>query len=372
MANPLLLLPDFLLILIGWIVCRRTSLDRTVWDAAERLVYYLLFPVLLFNSIVRSPLQPAQALSLAVAGLGTTLGGIALAHALRLVPGVDARLHASGAQTVFRFNSFIALALSERLGGPAGLAWMALLIALSVPLANVAAVWPLARHGGHSYARELLRNPLILSTIAGLLANIGGLQLPEAVTTTLQRIGVAALPVGLMAVGAGLQFGRLKASPGLAAALLGLRHAAMPMLRRRAGHGVDPARHGDDPVLAGAAGSAAALTGAASACASAQSMCSRTTASAPSRRACNASTIDASKHARSALPSATAMLRCQRTWPMRRIALPSVARRNSASLQLHSSSSEAAPNGARASKSATSAGCAYLFHGHTSWQSSQP
>jgi len=230
MANPLILLPDFLLILIGWIVCRRTSLDRTVWDAAERLVYYLLFPVLLFNSIVRSPLQPAQALSLAVAGLGTTLGGIALAHALRLVPGVDARLHASGAQTVFRFNSFIALALSERLGGPAGLAWMALLIALSVPLANVAAVWPLARHGGHSYARELLRNPLILSTIAGLLANIGGLQLPEAVTTTLQRIGVAALPVGLMAVGAGLQFGRLKASPGLAAALLGLRHAAMPML----------------------------------------------------------------------------------------------------------------------------------------------
>ena len=165
MANPLILLPDFLLILIGWIVCRRTSLDRTVWDAAERLVYYLLFPVLLFNSIVRSPLQPAQALSLAVAGLGTTLGGIALAHALRLVPGVDARLHASGAQTVFRFNSFIALALSERLGGPAGLAWMALLIALSVPLANDAAVWPLARHGGHSYARELLRNPLILSTI---------------------------------------------------------------------------------------------------------------------------------------------------------------------------------------------------------------
>ena len=230
MANPLVLLPDFLLILIGWIVCRRTSLDRTVWDAAERLVYYLLFPVLLFNSIVRSPLQPAQALSLAIAGLGTTLGGIALVHALRLVPGVDARLHASGAQTVFRFNSFIALALSERLGGPAGLAWMALLIALSVPLANVAAVWPLARHGGHSYARELLRNPLILSTVAGLLANIGGVQFPEAVATTLQRIGLAALPVGLMAVGAGLQFGRLKASPKLAAALLDLRHAAMPLL----------------------------------------------------------------------------------------------------------------------------------------------
>ena len=107
---------------------------------------------------------------------------------------------------------------------------MALVVALSVPIGNVAAVWPLARHGGHSYARELLRNPLILSTLAGLLANVGGLQLPAPVTTTLQRIGVAALPIGLMAVGAGLQFGRLKASPALAGALLALRHAAMPVI----------------------------------------------------------------------------------------------------------------------------------------------
>ena len=68
-ANPLLLLPDFLLILIGWVICRRTALDRPVWDAVERLVYYLLFPVLLFNSIVKSPLQPAQAAKLALAAL---------------------------------------------------------------------------------------------------------------------------------------------------------------------------------------------------------------------------------------------------------------------------------------------------------------
>ena len=60
-------------------------------------------------------------------------------------PGVDARLHASGAQMAFRFNSYIALALAERLGGSAGVAWLAVLIALCVPLCNVAAVWPLAR-----------------------------------------------------------------------------------------------------------------------------------------------------------------------------------------------------------------------------------
>jgi predicted permease len=230
MSNALLLLPDFLLIVVGAILCRFTPLNRPLWDAAERLVYYLLFPVLLFNSIVRSPLQPAQTFNLAVAGVGTVACGIVLAMAVKYWPGVDARIHASGAQTAFRFNSFVGLALAERLGGPTGLAWMALLIALSVPLCNVAAVWPLARHGGHSYTRELLRNPLILSTAAGLLANVLGLQFPEAVATTLHRIGLAALPLGLMAVGAGLQFRGLREAPRFAAAMLTIRHAVLPAI----------------------------------------------------------------------------------------------------------------------------------------------
>jgi malonate transporter and related proteins len=230
MSNALLLLPDFLLIVLGFVLCHRSALNRPVWEAAEKLVYYLLFPVLLFNSILKSPLQPAQTLSLAAAAVCTVGAGVLIAFAIGRWPGVDARLHASGAQTAFRFNSFIGLALSERLGGPQGLAWMALCIALCVPLCNVAAVWPLARHGGHSYGRELLRNPLILSTVAGLIANLAGLKFPEAVATTLQRIGLAALPLGLMATGAGLQFGRLMSAPGLAAALMTVRHAVLPAL----------------------------------------------------------------------------------------------------------------------------------------------
>ncbi|CAM5795820.1 AEC family transporter [Rhizobacter fulvus] len=230
MTHAWLLLPDFLLIALGAVLCRRTALDRSVWDAAERLVYYLLFPVLLFGSILKSPLQPGQTVGLVTACVSVTLVGIALALSIGCWPGVDARRHASGAQTAYRFNSFIALALAERLGGLAGLAAMALCIALCVPLANVAAVWPLARHGGHPYGRELLRNPLILSTLAGLAANLAGLSLPDAVSTTLQRIGSAALPLGLMATGAGLRVGGLKSAPGLAAALMTVRHAVLPAL----------------------------------------------------------------------------------------------------------------------------------------------
>jgi malonate transporter and related proteins len=226
----LLLLPDFLLIVCGLLVCRFTSLNRPVWDSAERLVYYLLFPVLLFNSILKSPLQPGSTLRLGLMGLAILASGIVLAYALGRVPGIDARRHAAGAQVAFRFNSYVGLALAERLGGAQGLTWMALIIAFCVPLSNIGAVWPLARHGGQPYLRELLRNPLILGTVAGLAANLAGLKLPEPLGTSLQRIGLAALPLGLMAVGAGLQTGGIRAAPKLAAALLAIRHVALPLV----------------------------------------------------------------------------------------------------------------------------------------------
>jgi predicted permease len=230
MADPLLLLPDFILILGGWALCRFTPLNRPLWDGVERLVYYVLFPALLFNAIVRNPIQPQAALPLVLCALGVVGVGIVLAYAAARVPGVDARLHASGAQTAFRFNSYVGLALAERLAGTPGLAWMALLVAVCVPVCNVAAVFPLARQGGHGFLRELARNPLIIATGSGLVASLVGLKLPEAVSTTLSRVGSAALPLGLMAVGAGLQFGALRESPRLAAAFLAVRHAVLPLV----------------------------------------------------------------------------------------------------------------------------------------------
>lgn len=188
----------------------------------------LLFPALLFGTIVRTPLVAGEATRLALVGVGLVVVGAALAAAVGRWPGVDRRRHASGAQVAFRFNSYIALALAERLGGAAGLAAMAVLMAVAVPVCNVAAVWPLAKSGGHAYGRELLRNPLILATVAGLACNLAGVALPGPVATTLQRIGVAALPLGLMAVGAGLAFGAVRAAPGHALALLGIRHLALP------------------------------------------------------------------------------------------------------------------------------------------------
>ncbi|RZI82797.1 MAG: AEC family transporter [Rubrivivax sp.] len=246
MLDPLLLLPDFLLILTGFALCRFSSLKRPVWEVVERLVYHLLFPALLFASIVKSPLQPGDAAALATGGVLICGLGLMMATALRWLPGVDPRLHASGAQVAFRFNSYIGLALAERLAGAQGVAWIAVLIALCVPFCNAGAVWTLARHGGQDTWRELARNPLIISTVAGLAVKMSGLPLPDWLVGTVARIGQAALPMGLLAVGAGLKMTGLAASPGLAAGLLGIRHFVLPVVALALGPllGLNSAQHG--------------------------------------------------------------------------------------------------------------------------------
>lgn len=227
--NPMLLMPDFVLIALGWALCRWTALGRPVWESVERLVYFLLFPALLFRASATAQISAHDALHLGGAGLGLCALGIVLAYSLRRWPGVDATMHASGAQCAFRFNSYVALALADRVAGPEGLAWTALLLALCVPICNIAAVWPLARHGGQPFARELVRNPLIIGTLGGLAVNVLGLPLPGLVDITLNRLGQAAVPLGLMAVGAGLRLGALRSAWPLAGALLTIRHLILPL-----------------------------------------------------------------------------------------------------------------------------------------------
>lgn len=228
-----LLLPDFALILCGYLVCRYTALNRTVWEQVESLVYFFLFPVLLFQSIVRSPLDLGATSSLIGAGLLLGLSGIALAYALPRLPWVgrhiEAREHAGAAQVAFRFNSYIALALSERLAGAQGLLLIAVLIGVCVPLFNVGAVWPMARHSRTGFARALLRNPLIIATAAGLAANFAGLRVPGWLEPTVVRVGGASIPLGLMAAGAGMRLAHLAQQKWLAAGLLSIRHLLLPL-----------------------------------------------------------------------------------------------------------------------------------------------
>ena len=227
MQDAWLLLPDLTLIACGYLLCHYTALNRPVWEAVEKVVYHVLFPALLFSAILRHPIHLDAVWRLGASVL--LLMGLGIAASYLLKP-LDAtgRLHPSAAQIGFRFNSYVLLALAERLAGTQGVAWTGVVMAMAVPLANLGAVWPMARHGGNGLWRELARNPLIISSLAGLVCNLLNLRLPDLASTTLGRIGGAALPLGLMAVGAGLRLGALRESWPLGLGLLGVKHLVMP------------------------------------------------------------------------------------------------------------------------------------------------
>jgi predicted permease len=229
-----LLLPDFSLILCGYFLCRYTGLNRPVWQQVEFLVYYFLFPVLLFHSIVKSPLDIQATSNFLFAGVGMGFCAILLSYTLPYWPWLgrhlDRRDHAASAQIAFRFNSFIALALVERLAGSEGLLLIAVLIGFCVPMFNVGAVWPMARHGENSFLSELIRNPLILATTSGLVFNLLGFRIPDFMDPTLTRIGAASLALGLMSAGAGMEFKALNQGKLLGSLVLLLKHLVLPCL----------------------------------------------------------------------------------------------------------------------------------------------
>ena len=228
MSSALLLVPDFSLILIGWLLVRYTSFDRAFWSGVERLVYFVLFPALLLQSTNSAKFDFSSTSAMLGLALLTTAFGMVGGYAVKWVLRPEPLDFASGLQTAFRFNSYIGLALAARLGGSEGLAMMAVIVGCTVPLCNVAAVWALARHGETRLWRELARNPLILATAGGLLTNLIGLHPPDVVAMTLNRLGSASTALGLMTVGAGLQMSGATGAMGPVAWWSGVKLLAMP------------------------------------------------------------------------------------------------------------------------------------------------
>lgn len=230
MSVALLVLPDFLLIAFGAMLARRARFDGGFWQGVERLVYFVLFPALLFRALAGAPLASADALPLIATGIAFTLGGIALSALGQPVCRLPPDVFAACFQCGFRFNTYIAIAVAGRVAGEAGLALLSLLIGALVPLVNVAAVAVLARGRATHVWLELARNPLVLACGAGLVWNALSLPRPAVAMRVVDLLAAAALPLGLLAVGAGLRLRGTDLPPRAIAWWLGVKLLAVPAL----------------------------------------------------------------------------------------------------------------------------------------------
>ncbi|WP_029893912.1 AEC family transporter [Desulfohalovibrio reitneri] len=210
------LAPIFLLILGGYAFKRASFPGRDFWPLAERLTYYVLFPALLVDKLGSADLS-----GLPVAGLAASL-----ATAVLLVSGALVAMrkaaHPFGPaftsvfQGSIRPNTYVGLSAAWAMLGGEGVALSAVALMTLIPLVNVLCVTVLNHFGLGSTGRlrqvpgNLLRNPLILACLAGIALNASGTELPRVATDILDVLGGASLPLGLLAVGAGLRFGRLR------------------------------------------------------------------------------------------------------------------------------------------------------------------
>ena len=256
LASASLLLPDFLLIALGAGLRRVRVFDAPFWRGLERLVYFILFPALLFRALATSTMPLGGASRLVAVGLLFTGAGIALSWLGRPLLRLPKPTFAACFQCAFRFNTYIALAAASSLGGAQGVAAISLLVGVLVPLVNIAAVAMLAeRRDGFGIGLAVIRNPLVIACACGLAVNAAGIPLPALVTRILELLSGAALPLGLIAAGAGLAFVAgtlpLRAIAGWHAIKLALRPAIALGLApggraaRRGAHGAAGLRAGD-------------------------------------------------------------------------------------------------------------------------------
>ncbi|MDT3712380.1 AEC family transporter [Pseudomonas soli] len=220
------LVPIILLIALGTWLRVRGFLAETFWPGAERLSYYVLLPSLFLHGLATANLDGVPVLGMVGVLMLSTLLGALLLVLYQGVASHDGGDFTSVFQGGVRFNNYIGATLASGLYGTAGIALAAVANAAIVPLVNLLCVLVFARFSArHSSPTTVLKaifaNPLIIGCAAGLLLRVTALGLPAGLEPTVKALGQAALPLGLLCVGAALGGARLgqQLRPVLAASL---------------------------------------------------------------------------------------------------------------------------------------------------------
>ncbi len=225
--------PIFLIIVVGFSLRQFKVFGEGAWTSIERLTYYVFFPSLLFVSLATADISDLPVGIMAAGVVGTPTIILLILLSCRAWLGIDGPAFTSVTQGATRFNTYIGIPLVITFFGEKYIALCALFIGFMVPFINIVSVWLLTQYGkagstkGHPLV-DLIKNPLIISCLAGIAVNLSGLGLASPIKTFFELLGYAAPPVGLLCAGAGLDVVAVRAGRLWISVSSGIKLVAMP------------------------------------------------------------------------------------------------------------------------------------------------
>lgn len=225
-------LPIFLTMMLGCFFKKIGVMDDSFVKKMNSFVFQVALPVMVFEDLATVNFFEVWDIRFVVFCFGTTLISIlavtAVSYFLK-----DRTIQGEFIQASYRSSAAIlGIAFIQNIYGNAGMA--PLMIVATVPLYNVMAVVvlsvmkperePLSRELILKTLKGIVTNPIILGIAAGMLWSLLKIPMPVILGKTVQNVGVLATPLGLMAMGASLEWkqtaGRLR--PAAAATVIKL------------------------------------------------------------------------------------------------------------------------------------------------------
>ena len=207
----------------------------TFWAPAEKLTFYVLLPALVIDAIATGRLNDLDAGPMVLTVAATLAAATVILILARTVFGITPGAFGSIFHGVIRPNGYMGIATCLAVLGADALAQVSIVIAVWIPAGLILAVYMFARNGNetgglrHAFG-QVVRNPLILSVFIGLLLNAVGAGPFLNDFAALEVIGRAALPIGLFAVGAGVDLAAARAAGRQVLATSALSLIGLPAL----------------------------------------------------------------------------------------------------------------------------------------------
>ncbi|MDO3379602.1 AEC family transporter [Geoalkalibacter halelectricus] len=234
-----IVIPVFLVIGLGYGLRRAELIDQHFLHQTNRLVYYVALPLLLFYEIGRADFFANFNGALVLGSSMVIVLGFALSYGYATLRRYPPGARGTFAQGAFRGNlAYIGLAIVFNAYGSEGLTRAGILMGFLVPVLNFFAILALLlphrkdsdHQGARFWLRQLLLNPLILASFAGIAWSFLHLPMPPILDGTLRIATGMSLPLALLAIGGSFSLERLHGDLVRAALATGIKIIWLPLL----------------------------------------------------------------------------------------------------------------------------------------------